>query len=137
MKQFAITTTLVTLLALAFAAGFAKTATAAPAGADLDVSALTADLSLGAGEVDRAHPRRLLLRAARSMVRAVRANCDCGDVECAKTALAEQQTKILAHLPERCDEDCQARVTEALTKLAERIEARVAAANCEPRPGRP
>ena len=45
--------------------------------------------------------------------------------------------KILANLPERCDETCQTRVTEALTKIAERIEARVAAANCEPRPSRP
>ncbi|MCB0216918.1 MAG: hypothetical protein KDH92_09800 [Chloroflexi bacterium] len=135
MKQLALTSTLVTFLALAFAVGFAKTANAAPAGADLDVSALTADLSLG--EVDRAHPRRLLLRAARSMVHAVRANCDCGDVECAQSALAEQAAKILANLPERCDETCQTRVTEALTKIAERIEARVAAANCEPRPSRP
>lgn len=133
MRKLSLTAAVAGLLTLAFAFGFAQSSHAAAADAPADVATLTAGVDLADGALDGARPRRFLLRAAHSMVRAVRTNCDCGDVECARAALAEQQAKILAHLPERCGEDCQARVEQALGKIATRILARVENASCEPR----
>jgi hypothetical protein len=141
MKKLALTTFAFGLLTLAFAFGFAGSANAAAADVDTVAAAWTADLLDDEARPAR-HPilHRLLRRAGRSMVRAVRAECDCGDVKCAEKALKDRQKEIIKKLPQRCDNDCRKRVDEALDKLAERILLRVENANCDPaggEPGRP
>lgn len=130
MSKKHLFTSFLSLLALGMALGFAKPAgaqTPSDAGSSGDSVLIVGDEG---GQPAEGHKRPH--RAAHALVKAVRENCDCGDVACAEQALDTAIAELLAKLPEGCDADCQAKAAAKLAEIKAKILERVQAAADDP-----
>ena len=127
MRKTTLFTAFVTMLALGAALGFASPASAQSSSASSDVLGPVSDEGEQPVEGHRRHPR-----AAHALIKAVRENCDCGDVACATAALDTAIAELLGKLPEGCDEACQTKAAERLAEAKAKILERVQAAADDP-----
>ena len=129
MRKTTLFVSFLSILALGVSFGFTGSAQAQTA--DAGVSGDTVLIVSGEGG-QPAEGHRRPHRAAHALVKAVRENCDCGDVACAEQALDTAIAELLAKLPEGCDEACQTKAAEKLAEIKGKILERVQAAADDP-----